>query len=206
MFDELDTLIKSIQVEYDRISERWEIEYPDYAKLKLKKILVRDIYETPIMLAALDYRRFLNNEKLVFELSLNNWNENNSKVNTRVKEQNSIIFKIDNYSSRIEHEYGKTPVQKCLNDLYGLRIILDKVCTHDEIRSYISKKYPKLKCIDGSKQNYIATHVYFKKNNHSFWWELQIWLKNNERDNIASHRKYKQDYVRWEQQTKEVKK
>ena len=63
-------------------------------------------------------------------------------------------------------------------------------------------KYPNLKVIDSSKGEYKATHIYFRDGNYNFQWELQIWNKCDEATNIESHRKYKQEYVKWEKSNK----
>lgn len=42
-------------------------------------------------------------------------------VNTRVKAQNSIQYKIQNYE--LNHENGKIALKKCLNDILGIRMI-----------------------------------------------------------------------------------
>lgn len=44
--------------------------------------------------------------------------------------------------------------------------------------------------------------VYFKEDNFSFQWELQVWNKEDEENNINSHKKYKQDYTKWEIENK----
>lgn len=41
-----------------------------------------------------------------------------SSVTSRVKAQNSIEYKIDNYCNN--HENGKIPLKKCMNDLLGI--------------------------------------------------------------------------------------
>ena len=64
-------------------------------------------------------------------------------------------------------------------------------------------KYSDLKCINSSKDEYNATHIYFKKDNYTFQWELQVWNKVDEANNINSHERYKQDYVKWENENKE---
>ena len=99
-----------------------------------------------------------------------------------------------------KHEYGRIPINKCFNDLYGIRIIFEQDIDHNDIKEFIRNKYKgKLKCIDSSKEEgYIATHVYFKKDNYSFLWELQIWDKTHEKSNIALHEQYKQEYTKWE--------
>ena len=41
-----------------------------------------------------------------------------------------------------------------------------------------------------------------QQNNFNFQWELQIWNKEDEMNNINSHEKYKQDYIKWEKENK----
>lgn len=52
------------------------------------------------------------------------FNTENAKVNIRTKAKNSIEYKIKNYIEN--HENGKVPINKCLNDLFGIRIICTK--------------------------------------------------------------------------------
>lgn len=125
------------------------------------------------------------------------------KVTARVKAQNSIEYKIQNYKTE-KHEYGKVPINKCFNDLFGIRIILDSLLSFDQISSFIESTYPgKYKCIDSSKNAYKAVHLYFKKSNQSFPWELQIWNACDVESNFNSHKKYKQEYTTWEKESKE---
>ncbi len=51
-------------------------------------------------------------------------------------------------------------------------------------------------------QKYKATHIYFKEDNFNFQWELQVWNEIDEINNINSHERYKQDYVKWEKENK----
>ena len=128
------------------------------------------------------------------------FNTDNIKVNTRAKARNSIEYKIENYTRN--HEMGKIPINKCFNDLFGIRMICPEKFEYYEIEKFVKAKY-KLKCIDSSKiEGYRAIHIYFKQNNFSFQWELQIWSKEDEFNNIISHEKYKQDYIRWEKENK----
>ena len=117
-----------------------------------------------------------------------------------VKNRNSIEYKIKNYIEN--HENGKITINKCLNDLFGIRIICKDQIDFSQINHLVKEKYDKLKCIDSSKIEYKATHIYFKQSNFEFQWELQIWNEDDEINNIRSHEKYKQDYVRWEKENK----
>ena len=94
-------------------------------------------------------------------------------VTARVKAQNSIEFKIQNYKTE-RHELGKVPINKCVNDLFGVRIILEIPLTFDQIHAFIDDSFGgKYKCIDSSKGDYKAVHLYFQADNQSFPWELQ---------------------------------
>ena len=61
----------------------------------------------------------------------------------------------------------------------------------------------KNKYIDSSKQIYRAVHLYFRADNQSFPWELQIWNRCDAETNFESHKEYKQAYTIWEQNRKE---
>lgn len=120
----------------------------------------------------------------------------NSSVTTRVKALNSIEYKLDNYIRN--HEEGRIPLKKCLNDLLGIRIVIDAEFEHEDVKNYMQMHFPSYKCIDSSKNGYIATHIYFENGNIYFPWELQVWQKKAEKKNYESHRTYKQDYTMWE--------
>lgn len=125
-----------------------------------------------------------------------------NEVNSRVKAQNSIEYKIYNYITE-KHEYGEVALNKCFNDLYWIRIIFKNDVEYNVIKKFIDEKYKgTLKCYNVSKGDYVATHVYFKEDNYSFQWELQIWNKSNYKSNIISHEHYKQDYTKWEEENK----
>ena len=120
-----------------------------------------------------------------------------SNVNTRVKAYNSIQYKIQNYE--MNHEKGRIPLKKCLNDIFGLRIIVDFAINFDEIKKYIDEYFKVLKCIESKRGDYYAVHIYFgNDDNYKFQWELQIWDSNHEKSNLISHALYKQDDTKGE--------
>ncbi len=204
MLEELDKLIDFIQIEYKDLTEKWE-QSVYYHKINLKSNLVCDVLGNKQMLEAIvNYREFINENNIQLVMDFKQFNTDKSKISIRTKAKNSIEYKIKNYVEN--HENGKVPINKCFNDLFGIRIICDKELTNSQIAKIVDSKYKNLKCIDSSKETYKATHIYFKKNNFSFQWELQIWNKINEIDNIISHEKYKQDYIKWENENKGGKK
>lgn len=91
------------------------------------------------------------------------------------------------------HEFGKVPLNKCLNDLLGFRILvidLESVYAtlkHDDRVTSITKMYLRT---DGG---YSGIHLYFKNGNNKFFpWELQIWDIEQSSSNEISHREHKQ--------------
>ena len=201
MFEDLEKLIYMIREEYSFINLKWEVYNRD--EISLKKKLVKDIVnDNTIKSKIFEYRNFINDNIIDFTIKVQKEVFGECRINTRVKAQNSIEYKTKNYYEN--HEKGKIPINKCFNDLFGIRIILNQNIKHEEIRKFIRYKFKDIKCVDSSKKlgNYKATHIYFSKDNYSFPWELQIWNKIDEENNLESHKKYKQDYVRWEAENK----
>lgn len=200
MIEELEKLIEFIQKEYNELTNKWEnSEY--YSKVNWKNTLVCNILEDKELLdTIISYRDFINENIIQLLMDFKQFNTDTAKVNIRAKAKNSIEYKIENYIKN--HENGEVPINKCFNDLFGIRIICSNKIENEQIIQLINTKYKNLKCIDSSKKEYRAIHVYFKKDNFTFQWELQVWNKVDEINNIRSHEKYKQDYVRWENENK----
>ena len=204
MLEELDKLINFIQTEYVQLTIKWE-QSDYYNKINLKNKQVCDLLENKLILDTIvNYREFINQNNIQLLMDFKRFNTENATVNIRTKAKNSIEFKIENYIKN--HENGKVPINKCFNDLFGIRIICSEELLFDQVLKLINTKYDNLKCIDSAKDDYKATHIYFKKDNYAFQWELQVWNKLDEVNNIISHEKYKQDYVRWENENKGGKK
>ena len=185
---------------YTEITDEWLRETP--TKTNLKNALVADIDADGIIYKSImEYVQLLNEKSADITLPLAS--VCSCKVTARVKAQNSIEFKIQNYKTE-RHEFGKIPINKCINDLFGIRIFLREPLTFDEVYSFIEDTYPnRYRCIDSSKFDYKAVHLYFKENNQSFPWELQIWNMCDMDSNFSSHKKYKQEYTAWEKESKE---
>lgn len=197
---ELKGLIDYIQAVYTEITTEWLHSSSD--RINLKKSLVSDIdVDGTIYKSIMEYVQLLNERSANITLQLSS--VCSCQVTARVKAQNSIEYKIQNYKTD-RHELGRVPINKCVNDLLGFRIILETPLTFEEIHSFIEAAYSrKYRCIDSSKLDYKAVHLYFKENNQSFPWELQIWNRCDVESNFASHQKYKQEYTTWEKESKE---
>ena len=195
---ELTKLINLIQIKFNDINENW-IKEPNYFPLNMKKKRVDDVYkDESLLLYVFNYRQFINDNvsDIVNDIQTQKFT---NVVNTRVKASNSIQYKIQNYE--YNHEDGKIALKKCLNDIFGIRMIFEKDINYEEIKEYIEKAFPNLKCIESRRGEYYAIHVYFgNDDNFKFQWELQLWDKKHEKTNLESHAKYKQDYTKWEQE------
>lgn len=196
MFEDLGKLIISIQNNYNRICNIWSENIEKPINLK-KKLVINAREDAEILNSIWQYRSLINDEIISIMFDLHTISYANSTVTSRVKAQNSIEFKLENYYTN--HEGGRIPLKKCLNDLLGIRIVMDCDFTFQEVKQYMDDNFPDYKCIDSSKLSYTATHVYFENGNSFFPWELQIWKKKDEKNNFISHKEYKQEYTKWEE-------
>ena len=172
---ELKRLILLIQQQYDYINEKW-INDSSYFPLNMKQKKVDDVYKDDKLLSHIfNYRKFINDNIAEVLENIKPF-EFSNVINTRVKSFNSIQYKIQNYE--LNHENGKIPLKKCLNDIFGLRMIFNEDINFDEINKFIEHEFPNLKCIYSVRGKYVATHIYFGNNdNLKFQWELQLWDK-----------------------------
>lgn len=190
-YNDIEQVIKCILTEYNRVCEEWET-YRRGDLVNLKSKLVKDIrLDDKIFIYISSYRAFLSR-------ALSTVNFDMSNVSSRVKAQNSLESKIQRYIDT-KDEHGETPINKCVNDLFGVRIVHQGSIAFDDFKQHIREVF-QLKCINASKDGYIATHIYFKRDNLSFPWELQVWEERNKESNLISHHKYKQDYASWEKE------
>lgn len=132
----------------------------------------------------------------------------------RIKSPESIKNKLNKYINCKEN--GKIKIKKCLNDLFGIRFIInDYGKFREEFIDYLNmcidkKKFKsKIKLISKGYENtdslYVADHIYYSsENNNIFPIELQIWDSENAERNEESHIKYKRDYINWSNQYTDI--
>lgn len=123
-------------------------------------------------------------------------------LRTRIKQNESVVNKLQYY--RIgKAGKGAFNLNKCLNDLFGIRIIIegfDHNCRYfKDMCDGLNLEYNnRIRMMNSSKNDYKATHIYIygEKNNY-FPWELQVWNKNDMSSNVVSHALHKQEYTAW---------
>ncbi|KMK52629.1 hypothetical protein FEFB_16380 [Fructobacillus sp. EFB-N1] len=177
-----------------------------FGKFNLKKLGATDIVNDPGFSQLIDNNFFylnviqnnmfediLTGNKFIKDMYLDNI------FSWRVKSKESIQAKIE-WNFEKEKSTNKIPVIKWLNDTFGMRIIVSDTISDDELikmledckckctMRYYLKKYPKT----GPTLKYQAIHCYFKENNKTFPWELQIWKESNAKMNIFSHTEHEQ--------------
>lgn len=196
MNEDLKNLINHININFIKFSELWEKNNPNN-RINLKKKFVKDIRcENDIFNQILAYQSFLLKKTVELELALKKKIIGNVEILTRIKTVDSISYKVNRYINE-KSEKGFVPICKCLNDIFGARIILNETVDIEELKNFLKYNYPNLRVIDSSKKDYKANHIYFCKTNYDFRWELQIWHIKNKNINIESHAKYKQSYTNW---------
>ena len=203
----INNLVKKIAQVHTDISKEWE-NYSAVRKIELfnqKSKKVEDIEKYKLMPIIKEYTFFLSNHEKV---TLFDDTDKEFTINSRVKNVNSIEEKYNDYLNYRE-EQGKVSINKCFNDLFGIRAIIDcEDLSFDFLRRNLAYGYLSLEEKDEiHKKSYItyrATHIYFKKDNKTFRWELQIWRSSDEHSNQESHKNHRFKYKEWESQTKEA--
>lgn len=159
-YNYIDRLIELILIEYNRICNEWEKSCPS-VRINLKKKLVRDIRNDVGIFAYISsYRSFLSGS-----ISTNQFNI--PQVSNRVKAQNSLESKIQRYIDN-KDEHGLSPINKCVNDLFGVRIVYSGKIDFEDFKNHIESQFD-LKCIKALREDYEAIHIYFKKDNYLFY-------------------------------------
>lgn len=198
-FENLDKLLHFLIVKYKDMNNSWKSSEL-YSEVNLKKCLVADIEKhDEIMNLTWNYHAFLKMQQLNLLPGISQL-QSSDNIYARIKQANSIQNKINIYMNRsIE---GKVPINKCFNDLLGFRIVIDADFSFEQLKEHLHESFDSLKLIDSTKNDYKAYHIYFQDGNKVFPWELQVWKKSNEKSNLESHHKYKQDYTTWEKKHK----
>lgn len=202
--DNLSFLIDYVSGIHRRVSMMWldMIDGGSIDACNIRKRTVLDMRsDRSIDEFVSSYDRFLNDIK-VRELFMYEGVPDFSVCN-RIKMQNSVSMKADVYL--LKDHGGRVSIDKCFNDLFGIRVITDAPLTLESICTEARRHPYDIRCIDSTKHDpsgrciYRATHLYFRgSDNRVFPWELQVWRKEHEESNYMSHKECKQAYTSWE--------
>lgn len=115
-------------------------------------------------------------------------------LGSRIKLKDSAHQKLRHYAAR-EISQGRIAMIKCLNDLMGFRIIFSDVDVAEVLNVLEEKKVAGVVSRYYSREEglYKGIHCYFKVDNKSFPWELQIWDKEWEQANLEDHARHEQE-------------
>lgn len=139
-------------------------------------------------------------DELYMKIMLRINEECNLIIRGRVKSTESINLKM---SKKAKQDNGKFSINRCLNDLLGLRIIDSNYNKNiDILESYLDElkdnQKIRIRHLNRENKEYRAYHIYFRGlDNKYFPVELQIWDKDNEQTNLVSHEMYKKEYTTW---------
>lgn len=194
--EDLVRLLKFLVKKYEVTSEDWE-KMIDKNPYRGDKNVCHIIDDSNILKYIYQYREFLDNYE-TFQKEINELNLKIGNVTRRVKDHNSIQYKLKRYMSE-EHANGHVALRKCLNDIMGFRIIFNGDYEFQYLKKIVNDNFDNMRVVPSIHGDYKATHVYFAtKNNKRFVWELQMWNKSDEEKNLTSHHKNKQEYIVWE--------
>lgn len=207
-YDRILTLISEIRDAHIEFSKKVQ----DMLHLNLKRTKVYHMFlDDQIGVISEDYYKYIiSYVEKINELSIYlefEYHYSDLDLSMRVKQKESITNKLNHYRYG-KKEAGRVPLNKCLNDLLGVRIILkdfnhDCSCFLELCEAIEDIDGYKIKVEDSTKNGYVATHVYFYgKGNFSFPWELQIWSRRDDENNKESHYEHKQSYTKWAEQYK----
>ena len=93
MFEDLGKLIVAIQINYNRICNMWSESVDKQINLK-KKLVIDSKEDAEILDSIWRYRSLVNDEMINIMYNLNTMSYDKSSVTSRVKAQNSIVYKL----------------------------------------------------------------------------------------------------------------
>lgn len=189
-YEQIVEVIRAINEFHLRMSQEQEA----YLTLNLKKNTVSSIVSdegiSQQFQSIID--RYRNALLIDYMAEINNFSFK-CQVRIRIKQAESISEKLLYYSTK-EGSNGEYPINKCLNDILGFRIIVSNLSEIDSLlQSDTVIQNTVFKIIQRKIGDYEATHLYFKnKKNSYFPWELQIWDVSHSSLNVESHEQHKQ--------------
>ncbi|MDQ8837667.1 GTP pyrophosphokinase [Streptococcus ruminantium] len=186
MLEQVERLID----ELNKIDRQFFVDY--FETGKVKKINLKHTFAKvptePILLYRLNLHESINDYLMKSDIK-------DISFYYRVKTAESILDKIERFKERSEGY----PIHSILNDIFGARMILTSAQLEQVMESLDDwqEKFGLKNWYLRDKDEYTGIHIYFKnKSNFYYPWELRLWDEKDLDRNIASHRKYKRDFVK----------
>lgn len=193
--ERITNIIKFLKLTQHNLNEEWDLQNYEHRNLKRKNI--SDVWFPTADASNEFFRELCAYTAFVSERSNNLLAEIFAlRLRTRVKQQNSILCKLQKYISA--KEQGKVPIVKCINDLFGFRCIVSNDNEYEDIFQVLSEilmEDSQVRVVRSCHGTYKAIHVYVQEYNYAFPWELQIWKQEDAASNELSHAQYKQEYA-----------
>lgn len=183
--NEILELVEFVNKKYIDFHKQYSINFNN--KFNLAKLRVCDLINNVDLYN--DFFDLITKYVVLLDKDKNNFEFNCSNVFNRIKNSNSIRTKIDRYFYK-NKENGKVILNKCLNDLFGFRIIVNNLDLDIVFIKLVDifKINSKIKIIKRELEGgYRAIHLYFKIDNFFFQWELQIWSEKERIINDVAH-------------------
>lgn len=202
MNEEILEQINSFVNAYNVFEKQWftHLQNREIRKVNFKRVRVRELDMSKT--SGLEMMKIINEYRNLLAL----FNPSTFSValatdgirRNRVKEKLSISQKVEKFILREKDNPKRfSYVIKCLNDIFGARIIIQQINDFNELAEAIQKAVPYVRVTNACKDTgYKAVHVYTRPAAGSLPWELQIWQESDEEKNILLHAKYKQEYIR----------
>ncbi|WP_162985784.1 hypothetical protein [Virgibacillus sp. Bac330] len=197
-------IIEEIIHEIINLHQKFSYMYGNLCSLNLKRNKIRDVVSIMDNNSYLINNNFLSIvynyleelKMLIVDIDLEE-RYKHLDFRPRTKDPESVFYKIGHYFAKAGK--GTYSINKCLNDLLGFRICIknfDHKCSiFYTLCDYIKEEDYNIKCIDSSKGDYKATHIYIKGPSNKFFpWELQVWNLDDREVNYESHKMHKQMY------------
>lgn len=201
----IEKAIRDINGIHEELSESYftnEFESINLKKHRIETVISSDGIK-PVFLEYLhEYQTSLNTVMACSDFEYD-YEDNDGRI--RVKQRESVQNKLLYYYKT--NSDGKIPLQKCLNDLLGFRLIFEdfdsSTLEFEEMMNRLKNELSLMKWYSRDDGSYKATHVYFKNGNNIYFpWELQIWNSHDSDANETSHaeHKAKRNYINWPKQ------
>ncbi|WP_270329631.1 hypothetical protein [Lactococcus lactis] len=187
-YSEVNNLIREI----NNLHKVFSLGIEDFLNYNLKRSVRSVVDETGINR---DFLILINKYKIALNAGVSSFLDvqiNFPSVRYRIKQGESISEKILYYMTA-NHEYGGVPLNKCLNDFLGFRILVSDLDSLYECLMSDNDLKGVVKLLLREDGSYRGLHLYFKNGKNKFFpWELQIWDKSQAEQNELSHSEHKQ--------------